>query len=391
MSGKKGILRSLTIDALTTSLSPVIAPPEPDLTPEELLARAEALRPILRERQAETEAAGKLLDETHERSSTQGSTGRSSLAVSAATSSASATSCAMMSEISRGCPSSGWVLALTAGHPNLLAHFSEQAQVEVYGTDGDVRVPGRPVQAGDALPADGGYLVSGAWDYASGCDHATHFMGSAIVRGSEPPHLHLAPDRPRRLLDRRQLGRDRSPRHRLEARRLRERLRARAPDDHGGRDDRRAVARDGAHTRTRCTPAPSSRCCSSRSALSPSASHAARSTSTRTSCEQADRHSALHAAGRGRPSTSTTSARRSASSTSPRPRCSRGRSAISSRPRELSRRAGRSTRSARRHGACCCSSSSASASRRKPSRCSSGRAGRAVRGPATRSGTRCSR
>jgi 3-hydroxy-9,10-secoandrosta-1,3,5(10)-triene-9,17-dione monooxygenase len=94
-----------------------------------------------------------------------------------------------MIEISRGCPSSGWVLALTAGHPHLLAHFAEQAQAEVYGEDGDVRVPGRPVQAGDAIPSDGGYVVSGAWDYASGCDHATHFMGSAIVRGTEPPRL----------------------------------------------------------------------------------------------------------------------------------------------------------------------------------------------------------
>ena len=56
----------------------------------------------------------------------------------------------VMSEISRGCPSSGWVLALTAGHPHLLAHFSEQAQAELYGENGDVRVPGRPVQPGDA-------------------------------------------------------------------------------------------------------------------------------------------------------------------------------------------------------------------------------------------------
>ena len=56
-----------------------------------------------------------------------------------------------MSEVSRGCPSSGWVLALTAGHPHLLSHWSEQAQAEVYGANGDVRVPGRPVQAGAAL------------------------------------------------------------------------------------------------------------------------------------------------------------------------------------------------------------------------------------------------
>ena len=43
-----------------------IAPPEPDLTAAELLARAQALVPVLRERQPETEATGRLLDETHE-------------------------------------------------------------------------------------------------------------------------------------------------------------------------------------------------------------------------------------------------------------------------------------------------------------------------------------
>jgi 3-hydroxy-9,10-secoandrosta-1,3,5(10)-triene-9,17-dione monooxygenase len=81
------------------------------------------------------------------------------------------------------------VLALTAGHPHLLSHWGERAQAEVYGSAGDARVPGRPVQPGDAVPSNGGYRVTGAWDFASGCDHATHFMGSAIVRGSDPPRL----------------------------------------------------------------------------------------------------------------------------------------------------------------------------------------------------------
>jgi 3-hydroxy-9,10-secoandrosta-1,3,5(10)-triene-9,17-dione monooxygenase len=179
----------LTIKALTISVPRTIAPPEPELTPADLLVRAESLRPVLRERQAATERAGRLLDETHAAFVDAGfyrilqprrfggyEVGLRDFV-------------RVMSEISRGCPSSGWVLALTAGHPHLLAHFGEQAQAEVYGADGDARVPGRPVQAGDAVASDGGYVVSGAWDYASGCDHATHFMGSALVRGSEPPRL----------------------------------------------------------------------------------------------------------------------------------------------------------------------------------------------------------
>jgi 3-hydroxy-9,10-secoandrosta-1,3,5(10)-triene-9,17-dione monooxygenase len=166
-----------------------IAAPEPELTAAVMLRRAEELRPVLRERQAETEAAGRLLDQTHEafvasgfyRSVQPRRFGGYELGLR--------DFIRIMSEVSRGCPSSGWVLALTAGHPHLLAHFSEQAQVEVYGADGDARVPGRPVQPGEAQPVEGGYVVTGAWDYASGCDHATHFMGSAIAGGSDPPRL----------------------------------------------------------------------------------------------------------------------------------------------------------------------------------------------------------
>jgi 3-hydroxy-9,10-secoandrosta-1,3,5(10)-triene-9,17-dione monooxygenase len=42
-----------------------IAPPEPDLTPEEMIRRAPALRPVLRERQAECEALGRLPQSTN--------------------------------------------------------------------------------------------------------------------------------------------------------------------------------------------------------------------------------------------------------------------------------------------------------------------------------------
>jgi 3-hydroxy-9,10-secoandrosta-1,3,5(10)-triene-9,17-dione monooxygenase len=174
-----------TVDATRAT----IAPPEPELTPSAMLARAEALRPVLRERQPETEAAGRLLDETHAAFVEAGFYRTIQPRRFGGYEFALRDFIRIMTEISRGCPSSGWVLALTAGHPHLLSQFPEQAQVEIYGADGDARVPGRPVQPGEARPVDGGYVVGGAWDYASGCDHATHFMGSAIVAGSDPPRL----------------------------------------------------------------------------------------------------------------------------------------------------------------------------------------------------------
>ena len=166
-----------------------ISPPEPDLTPSELLRRAETLRPVLRERQAATEAAGRLLDETHEAFVEAGFYRTIQPRRFGGYEFGLRDFIRVMIEISRGCPSSGWVLALTAGHPHLLGHFSEEAQAEVYGSDGDVRVPGRPVPGGEAIASRGGYVVSGAWDYASGCDQATHFVGTVVVHGSDPPHL----------------------------------------------------------------------------------------------------------------------------------------------------------------------------------------------------------
>ena len=51
---------------MTTIPANSIAPPESDLTPDEMLRRARAMRPVLRERQAECEALGRLPDSTND-------------------------------------------------------------------------------------------------------------------------------------------------------------------------------------------------------------------------------------------------------------------------------------------------------------------------------------
>jgi 3-hydroxy-9,10-secoandrosta-1,3,5(10)-triene-9,17-dione monooxygenase len=83
--------------------------------------------------------------------------------------------------LARGCPSTGWAFTLTAGHAHLLAaYFSEAAQAEIAGADGDIRVPGR-FRPGTAVEVDGGYRVTGTFDYVSGCDTATYLtLGFAL-------------------------------------------------------------------------------------------------------------------------------------------------------------------------------------------------------------------
>ena len=40
---------------------------------------------------------------------------------------------------------------------------------------------------GIAVPVDGGYRIKGAWDYSSGCELATHFIGLSIIQAPNSP------------------------------------------------------------------------------------------------------------------------------------------------------------------------------------------------------------
>lgn len=88
----------------------------------------------------------------------------------------------VMIAVSRGCSDSGWVLALTAGHAFLMASFPEAGQREAFGEKGEFRAPSVAMPGGVAVPVDGGYRVKGAWDYTSGCELATHFIGASIIQ-----------------------------------------------------------------------------------------------------------------------------------------------------------------------------------------------------------------
>lgn len=163
-----------------------IAPPEPDLTPDEMLRRAQAMRPMLRERQAECEALGRLPEETNAEFVKAGfyrilqprRFGGYEFDVPAFVN--------VMTEIARGCPSSGWVLALTSGHTHTLTYLSEQAQIEAYGADGEYRAPFVVAPGVLATATDRAYVLNGGWDYSSGCDIATHFLGQFVVPPPDP-------------------------------------------------------------------------------------------------------------------------------------------------------------------------------------------------------------
>jgi 3-hydroxy-9,10-secoandrosta-1,3,5(10)-triene-9,17-dione monooxygenase len=175
---------------MTVNAIPV---PEPDLTPGEIVARAEAMRPVLLEEQAETEERGTYSEAIHERFLEAGFYRLLQPRRFGGYEFDLPTFAKVILAISRGCPSTGWCLCLASGHAmNLASLFSEQAQADVFGPDGDFRSPSRGTPLGTAVPTEGGWLVNGTWDYCSGAPYATHFMPVAFEDRADPTSIVLA-------------------------------------------------------------------------------------------------------------------------------------------------------------------------------------------------------
>ncbi|MEU4781514.1 acyl-CoA dehydrogenase family protein [Micromonospora sp. NPDC023633] len=166
------------------------APAEPDLTAEQVVARAEAMVPELIDRQAEVEERSFYAEDIHEKFARNGFYRILQPRRYGGYEFGLETFVRVSATLLRGCPSTGWMYTLGAMHTHIVATmFGEQAQSEVFGV-GDFICPGTAVPSGSAVPAaDGGWTISGKWPYCSGAPYGTHFLGHALISGDDgaPP------------------------------------------------------------------------------------------------------------------------------------------------------------------------------------------------------------
>jgi alkylation response protein AidB-like acyl-CoA dehydrogenase len=159
------------------------------ITGDELVRRAQALVPALRERAAATEEARRLLPETLEDFMRAGffricqprRFGGFEMGMDVLQ--------AVLVEIGRGCVSSAWNLGILTGHSWWAAQYPEEGQQEIYGNEGVALLPtGVFGTGGRARKVEGGYELSGKWLYQSGVDVSNWYgCGSLLEVADGPP------------------------------------------------------------------------------------------------------------------------------------------------------------------------------------------------------------
>src|SRR5207247_4941499 len=86
-------------------------------------------------------------------------------------------------EIGSGCASTAWNVANLAVHHWLLALYDPRAQEEVWGENPDALIAsGIAYPQGRGRKVDGGFVVSGLWNFSSGVVPSEWRMLAAISR-----------------------------------------------------------------------------------------------------------------------------------------------------------------------------------------------------------------
>ncbi len=88
---------------------------------------------------------------------------------------------AVQMKVAEGCMSSAWVLGVVAVHNWQLALFDAQAQADVWSEDPTTLISSSYMPRAEVTPVDGGYRISGRWGFSSGVDHCQWaFLGGLV-------------------------------------------------------------------------------------------------------------------------------------------------------------------------------------------------------------------
>lgn len=149
----------------------------------ELLARAAALVPVLREREAGATAARQVPQETIQDFVEAGFFKVLQPARFGGYEMSPTVYCAIARTLAEGCMSSAWVYGVIAVHNWQLALFDPRASEDVWGDDPSARISSSYMPVGKVECVDGGFRLSGRWAFSSGSAHCDWtILGANVPR-----------------------------------------------------------------------------------------------------------------------------------------------------------------------------------------------------------------
>ncbi|MFI9428357.1 acyl-CoA dehydrogenase family protein [Streptomyces achromogenes] len=86
----------------------------------------------------------------------------------------------VLTEIARGCGSTGWVSMVWVSNAWVATLYPDQAQEEVFAQE-SVRISGGFTPSGTLTPTEGGYLLNGSWRFNTGCRAAHWNIAAALL------------------------------------------------------------------------------------------------------------------------------------------------------------------------------------------------------------------
>jgi len=91
--------------------------------------------------------------------------------------------------LAAACGSTGWVYGVVGVHNWQLGLFPQEAQEEVWGEDVSMLVASSYAPTGQVARVEGGFRLSGTWNFSSGCGHCGWaFLGGIVENDGVPEH-----------------------------------------------------------------------------------------------------------------------------------------------------------------------------------------------------------
>ena len=173
-------------------------------TAGEMIARAQALVPVLRKRASMAEKLRRCPDETVADYVDHGLLRVCQPKLYGGYEMGYDVLCTIIQTLAQGCASQAWTYMVLADNPLKLATFSKQAQDEVWGEDDTQRVGVAVAAVGKGKRVDGGIVWSGNHGFSSGIDHVHWLICGGFIEeadGSKTGCFALVPKSDVTLID----------------------------------------------------------------------------------------------------------------------------------------------------------------------------------------------